>query len=92
MALESEAAFKARASEIGISDEDIGTKGWWHQQSFTILLHINQVVVGSEDVLFNYLEEVSGTKPPGASASNYRRLFFESHVGHQGSSKSNGEV
>ena len=35
---------------------------------------------GSEDVLFNYLEEILGSKPVGASASNYRRLFFESHA------------
>lgn len=82
MALESEAAFKARASEIGISDEDISAlkEGGINSHSRFAFCCAYQPGGGSEDVLFNYLEEVLGTKPAGASASNYRRLFFESHT------------
>ena len=37
---------------------------------------------GSQDdsQLFNFLEAALGVKPSGASASNFRRLFFESHA------------
>ena len=37
---------------------------------------------GSQDdtPLFNFIEAALGAKPSGASASNFRRLFFESHA------------
>eukprot|EP00435_Cladocopium_sp_Y103_P013624 s4538_g3.t1 len=35
---------------------------------------------GNEDVLFAHLETILGVKPQGAEASNFRRLFFESHA------------
>ena len=37
---------------------------------------------GSQDdgPLFNFLEATLGTRPEGASAASFRRLFFESHA------------
>ena len=82
MALESEAAFQARALEVGISSGDLTAwkNGGINSYSRFAFCCAYQPGSGNEDVLFNYLEEVLGEKPTGASASNYRRLFFESHA------------
>ena len=68
MALESEAAVRARSLEIGISSEDLD-----------LLKAVESGVSPAGDVLFDYLETILGSKPGAANASNYRRLFFESH-------------
>ena len=82
MALESEAAFQARALEVGISSADLTAlkNGGINSYSRFAFCCAYQPGSGNEDVLFNYLEEILTERPSGASASNYRRLFFESHA------------
>ena len=82
MALESEAAFQARALEVGISSADLTAlkNGGTNSYSRFAFCCAYQPGSGNEDVLFNYLEEILTEPPSGASASNYRRLFFESHA------------
>ena len=82
MALESEAAFQARALEVGISSADLTAlkNGGINSYSRFAFCCAYQPGSGNEDVLFNYLEEILTEPPSGASASNYRRLFFESHA------------
>lgn len=82
MALDSEAAFQTRASEIGISTDDLTAlkTGGINSYSRYAFCCAYQPGSNSEDALFDHLENILGTKPTGASASNYRRLFFESHA------------
>ena len=82
MALESEAAFQSRALEVGISSADLTTlkTGGINSYSRYAFCCAYQLGNGNEDVLFDYLETILGSKPTGADASNYRRLFFESHA------------
>ena len=82
MALESEAAFRARALEIGISSDDLDLLKTGGIKSFSSYAFCCSYQPGSasDDVLFEYLENVLGSKPAAADASNYRRLFFESHA------------
>lgn len=75
MALDSRVAFKERALELGIDNDDLtalaaGGIGSFSEYAFCCA---HQPGAQSDDLLFNHL----GTKPAGASASNYRRLFFE---------------
>ena len=82
MALESEAAFRARALQVGISSDDLDQLKAGGISSFSRYAFCSafQPGSGNEDVLFNHLETILGVKPTGADASNYRRLFFESHA------------
>ena len=82
MALESEATFRSRALEVGIStgDLDLLKMGGIKSYSQYAFCCAYQPGSGNEDVLFDDLATISGTKPTAAEASNYRRLFFESHA------------
>lgn len=82
MALDSEAAFQSRALEVGISSADVQAlkTGGINSYSRYAFCCAYQPGSGNEDVLFDYLESILGAKPAGADASNYRRLFFESHA------------
>eukprot|EP00435_Cladocopium_sp_Y103_P033430 s3789_g8.t1 len=82
MALESEAAFRSRAVEVGISSEDLALLKTGGISSYSRYAFCCAYQPGSrnEDVLCNHLETILGVKPVGADASNYRRLFFESHA------------
>lgn len=82
MALDSKAAFRERALEIGITSADLdlldgGGLGSFSQYAFCCAY---QPGAHSDDALFEHLEAVLGNKPTGASASNFRRLFFECHA------------
>ena len=81
MALDSEAAFQSGALEVGISSADVQAlkTGGINSYSRYAFCCAYQPGSGNEDVLFDYLESILGAKPAGADASNYRRLFFESH-------------
>jgi len=82
MALDSEAAFQSKALEVGISSADVQAlkTGGINSYSRYAFCCAYQPGSGNEDVLFDYLESILGAKPAGADASNYRRLFFESHA------------
>lgn len=82
MALDSEAAFKSRALEIGISEADFQLLRAGGVNSFSRYAFCcsYQPGGGNEDILFDHLESLLGAKPAGAEASNYRRLFFECHA------------
>eukprot|EP00435_Cladocopium_sp_Y103_P033712 s223_g8.t1 len=82
MALESEAAFQSRALEIGITSEDLTLlkTGGINSYSRYAFCCAYQPGSGNEDVLFAHLETILGVKPQAAEASNFRRLFFESHA------------
>ena len=82
MALDSEAAFQARALEVGISSADLNAlkDGAINSYSRFAFCCAYQPGSGNKDVLFSYLEEILTERPSGASASNYRRLFFECHA------------
>ena len=82
MALEPEAAFQARALEVGITSADLTALkgGGINSYSRFAFCCAYQPGSGNEDVLFDHLETILGAKPTGAPASNYRRLFFESHA------------
>eukprot|EP00435_Cladocopium_sp_Y103_P004637 s5022_g1.t1 len=82
MALESEAAFQSRALEIGITSEDLTLlkTGGINSYSRYAFCCAYQPGSGNEDVLFTHLETILGVKPQAAEASNFRRLFFESHA------------
>eukprot|EP00435_Cladocopium_sp_Y103_P075161 s737_g54.t1 len=82
MALESEAAFQSRALEIGITSEDLALlkTGGINSYSRYAFCCAYQPGSGNEDVLFTHLEAILGVKPHAAEASNFRRLFFESHA------------
>ena len=82
MALDSKAAFKERALEVGITNADItaletGGIAIYSQFAFCCAYSPG---AQSDAPLLDHLEEVLGTKPTGASASSYRRLFFECHA------------
>lgn len=82
MALESSAAFKARAKEIGISEADLNLLQAGGIDSFSRYAFCCAFQPGgtNEDVLFDHVEAILGSRPTNADASNYRRLFFESHA------------
>lgn len=82
MALDSKAAFQLRASEIGIQADAIALLETGGIANFSQFAFCCAYQPGSanEDALFEHLETVLGTKPVGAAASNFRRLFFECHA------------
>ena len=82
MALDSKAAFQLRASEIGIGSDDITRMEDGGIASFSQFAFCCSYQPGgsSEEALFDHLESVLGTKPTGASAANFRRLFFKCHA------------
>ena len=82
MALDSKAAFKERALEIGISDTDLTALAAGGIATFSQLAFCCAYQPGaqSDDALFDHLESILGTKPSGADASCYRRMFFECHA------------
>lgn len=82
MALESEAAFRARALEVGVTEGDLDLlkAGGINSYSRFAFCCSYQPGNSNEDTLFDYLESLLGSKPVGAEAANYRRLFFESHA------------
>lgn len=82
MALESEAAFKARAREVGIDENELNLLKAGGINSFSRFAFCSAYQPGgnNEDLLFTHLENVLGHKPENADAANYRRLFFESHA------------
>ena len=82
MALDSRAAFKERALEVGISATDVtalsnGGIATFSQFAFCCAY---QPGAQTDGPLFDHLELVLGTRPAGADASAYRRLFFECHA------------
>ena len=82
MALDSSAAFVARAVEIGIDEAELavlGNAGITSYSKFAFCCSY-QPGAGDEGVLFQHLEDILGTRPTQGDASNYRRLFFESHA------------
>lgn len=81
MALDSRVAFQSRAIEFGIPQTEVdalaaGGIETYAQYAFCTAY---QPGTGSDDTLFEHLETVLGTRPTGATAAHYRRLFFESH-------------
>lgn len=82
MALDSKAAFKERALEIGISEADLNALALGGMSNFSQLAFCCAYQPGaqSDDALFDRLESILGTKPSGADASCYRRMFFECHA------------
>lgn len=82
MALDSKAAFKERATEAGISNGDMEALEREGITTFSKYAFCCAYQPGSpsDDALFDYLESVLGARPTGASAANYRRLFFECHA------------
>lgn len=70
------------AVEVGISsgDFELFKTGGINSYSRYAFCCSCQPGSGKGDVLFDYLESILGTKPTGADASNYRRLFCESHA------------
>ena len=82
MALDSRAAFKERALEVGISATDVtalanGGIATFSQFAFCCAY---QPGAQTDGPLFDHLELVLGTRPAGADASAYRRLFFDCHA------------
>ena len=82
MALDSWAAFKERALEVGISSAEVtalanGGISTFSQFAFCCAY---QPGAHSDGPLFDHLEQVLGTRPAGADASAYRRMFFECHA------------
>ena len=65
MALESEAAFRARSLEIGISSDDLDLLKTGGIKSFSSYAFCCSYQPGSasDDVLFEYLETILGSKP-----------------------------
>ena len=82
MALDSSAAFVARAVEIGIDEAELAVLGNAGINSYSKFAFCcsYQPGAGDEGVLFQHLEDILGTRPTQGDASNYRRLFFESHA------------
>lgn len=82
MALDSKAAFKERALEIGVSEADLNALPLGGMSNFSQLAFCCAYQPGaqSDDALFDRLESILGTKPSGADASCYRRMFFECHA------------
>ena len=82
MALDSKAAFQLRAEEIGLTTDDIRAMEVGGIASFSQFAFCCSYQPGgsNEEALFEQLEGVLGTKPTGAAASNFRRLFFECHA------------
>lgn len=81
MALDSKAAFRQRAREAAIPEGEIDALAAGGIETFAQFAFCTsyQPGTGSDDALFDHLEQLLGTKPTGAMASHYRRLFFESH-------------
>lgn len=82
MALDSKAAFKERALEVGITSTDLtaletGGIATYSQFAFCCAYSPG---AQSDAPLLDHLEHVLGTRPTGAGASSYRRLFFECHA------------
>ena len=82
MALDSNAAFKERALEIGVTADEVTALATGGISTFSQFAFCCAYQPGaqSDDALFDHLENVLGTRPAGASASNFRRLFFECHA------------
>ena len=78
MALDSRAAFKERALEVGISATDITALGNGGIATFSQFAFCCAYQPGAQTdgPLFDHLELVLGTRPGGADASAYRRLFI----------------
>lgn len=81
MALDSKAAFRHRALEASIPETELDTLAAGGIETFAQFAFCTSYQPGSgpDDLLFDHLEQLLGTKPTGASAAHYRRLFFESH-------------
>lgn len=82
MALDSTAAFKERALEVGVTTDEVtalsnGGISTFAQFAFCCAY---QPGAQSDDALFDHLEHILGTRPTGATASSFRRLFFECHA------------
>ena len=82
MALDSKAAFKERALEVGISSTDVTALEAGGISTFSQLAFCCAYQPGAQtdDALFDHLESVLGSKPSGSEAASYRRLFFECHA------------
>lgn len=67
--------------EAGIPQEELDALSTGGIETFAQYAFCTSYQPGSgpDDALFDHLESLLGTKPSGAMASNYRRLFFESH-------------
>ena len=82
MALDSKASFQQRAAQVFISNEEIEKLEAAGIDTYAKYAFCCNFQPGSQDdtPLFNFIEAALGAKPSGASASNFRRLFFESHA------------
>ena len=81
MALDSKAAFQTRALEVGISQTDVDALAVGGVETYSQYAFCTSYQPGgaSDSILFDHLETILGARPAAASASNFRRLFFESH-------------
>ena len=81
MALDSKAAFQTRALEVGISQTDVDALAVGGVETYSQYAFCTSYQPGgaSDSILFDHLETILGARPTAASASNFRRLFFESH-------------
>ena len=77
MALDSRAAFKERALATDVTALANGGIATFSQFAFCCAY---QPGAQTDGPLFDHLELVLGTRPGGADASAYRRLFFECHA------------
>ena len=82
MALDSTVAFRQRAKEVGIEAADLVALERAGISTFSQLAFCCAYQPGGQDdtALFDHLARVLGSRPDNASASAYRRLFFESHA------------
>ena len=82
MALDSRASFQERAAQVFLSNEEIERLEASGIDTYAKFAFCCNYQPGSQDdgPLFNFLEATLGSRPEGASAASFRRLFFESHA------------
>lgn len=82
MAIDSQVAFKNRALELGIANEEIEALVAADITSYATFAYCCNFQPGQSDdtALTAFLTTALGAPPSAASASKFRRLFFEAHA------------
>ena len=80
MAIDSQVAFKNRALELGIANEEIEALVAADITSYATFAYCCNFQPGDDTALTAFLTTALGAPPSAASASKFRRLFFEAHA------------
>lgn len=82
MALDSKVSFQQRAAQVFVPIEEVTRLEAASIDTFAKFAFCCNYQPRSQNdaPLLTYLETILGSKPEGAAALSYRRLFFESHA------------